>query len=178
MVWVSLCRVYLAVSLALNDRSPTGRFAFVSSFLDHRHLVTGVTSCIDYEDDTSLSLSLSLLRAKWKGKEEFEDGCYFNERDPRVERRIVSLRIESFGREKFVIGLWVLKKISIHLGFWMNFYSIERRSILCGEIYNSRRDKNSVDDKEESEESREDFNTNKNIYPYNVPRYPCNGIEN
>lgn len=58
MVWVSLCRVYLAVSLALNDRSPTGRFAFVSSFLDHRHLVTGVTSCIDYEDDTSLSLSL------------------------------------------------------------------------------------------------------------------------
>lgn len=57
-----------------------------------------------------LSLSLSLLRAKWKGKEEFEDGCYFNERDPRVERRIVSLRIESFRIEKFVIGLWVLKK--------------------------------------------------------------------
>lgn len=106
MVWVSLCRVYLAVSLALNDRSPTGRFAFVSSFLDHRHLVTGVTSCIDYEDDTSLFL----LCAKWKGKEEFEDGCYFNERDPRVERRIVSLRIESFRIEKFVIRLWVLKK--------------------------------------------------------------------
>lgn len=111
MVWVSLCRVYLAVSLALNDRSPTGRFAFVSSFLDHRHLVTGVTGVrASITRMTPLSLSLSLLRAKWKGKEEFEDGCYFNERDPRVERRIVSLRIESFRIEKFVIGLWVLKK--------------------------------------------------------------------
>lgn len=139
MVWVSLCRVYLAVSLALNDRSPTGRFAFVSSFLDHRHLVTGVTSCIDYEDDTSLSLSL--LHAKWKGKEEFEDGCYFNERDPRVERRIVSLRIESFHRrEKFVIGLWVLKKyLSTSDSEWIFIRSRDdrycaERFIIPGEI--------------------------------------------
>lgn len=141
MVWVSLCRVYLAVSLALNDRSPTGRFAFVSSFLDHRHLVTGVTGVrASITRMTPLSLSLSLLRAKWKGKEEFEDGCYFNERDPRVERRIVSLRIESFRREKFVIGLWVLKKyLSTSDSEWIFIRSRDdrycaERFIIPGEI--------------------------------------------
>lgn len=177
MVWVSLCRVYLAVSLALNDRSPTGRFAFVSSFLDHRHLVTGVTSCIDYEDDTSLSLSLSFAR-KVKRKRGIWGWMLFQRAWSKgwAKDRLVT----NWFVWKREICYWVMsfEKISIHLGFWMNFYSIERRSILCGEIYNSRRDKNSIDEKEESEESREDFNTNKNIYPYNVPRYPCNGIEN
>lgn len=154
MVWVSLCRVYLAVSLALNDRSPTGRFAFVSSFLDHRHLVTGVTSCIDYEDDTSLSLSLFCAQSEKEKR---------NLRMDAISTSVIQGLNE--GSSRYELNRF-------------DFYSIERRSILCGEIYNSRRDKNSIDEKEESEESREDFNTNKNIYPYNVPRYPCNGIEN
>lgn len=42
-------------------------------------------------------------------------------------------------------------------------------------VYNSRGDNTLI---KKCEESRQDFNTNKNIYPCNIPRYPCNGIEN
>lgn len=123
----AIVRLPCRVSLPFNDRSPTGRFAFVSSFLDHRHLVTGVTLCIDYEDHPSLSL----LRSKWK-----------------------------------------------EFGFGTNFYSIEllwmERNIFLL-VYNSRGDNTLI---KKCEESRQDFNTNKNIYPCNIPRYPCNGIEN
>lgn len=114
MVWVSLCRVYLAVSLALNDRSPTGRFAFVSSFLDHRHLVTGVTSCIDYEDDTSLSLSLSFAR-KVKRKRGIWGWMLFQRAWSKgwAKDRLVTNWIVS-NRE---ICYWVMsfEKISIHI---------------------------------------------------------------
>lgn len=107
MVWVSLCRVYLAVSLALNDRSPTGRFAFVSSFLDHRHLVTGVTSCIDYEDDTSLSLFCAQSE---KEKRNLRMDAISTSVIQGLSEGSSRYRIESFQIEKFVIGLWVLKK--------------------------------------------------------------------
>lgn len=129
MVWVSLCSVYLAVSLALNDRSPTGRFAFVSSFLDHRHLVTGVTSCIDHDDDLVknllLSLSLSFARKVKRKRGIRGKGELFQ------RAKDCSLRIE-FEERNLLLDYWWNRKfqklVFIHFGFWidMNFYSIER----------------------------------------------------